>query len=131
MPGIYISINAGLLVLIWLVQIIIYPGMHGWERHRFAELHRDYSRRIAFIVGPLMLAQAVLAGRQLLMQPDLVAIGQTALIIFVWTITAFISVPLHRHLMAGYDARAVHRLITTNWLRTLGWSLISVLDWLG
>ena len=131
MPSIYIAINAGLLVLIWLVQIIIYPGMHGWDRHRFVELHRDYCRRITFIVGPLMLAQAVLAVHQILAEPDPVSIGQTALIFFIWTITAFISVPLHRHLTTGYDARSVHRLITTNWLRTVGWSLISVLDWLG
>ena len=127
----YISINAGLLVLIWLVQIIIYPGMHNWVNSTFAELHRGYSRRISLIVGPLMFAQAVLALRQVIIMPDLVAVMQAILIASVWGVTAFISVPLHRRLRAGYDARVINRLINTNWLRTVGWSLVSLLDWLG
>ncbi len=127
----YISINASLLVLIWLVQIIIYPGMYNWVNSTFAELHRGYSRRISLIVGPLMFAQAVLALRQVVIMPDLVSVMQAILIASVWGVTSFISVPLHRRLSAGYDARVINRLINTNWLRTVGWSLVSLLDWLG
>lgn len=125
------QINAGLLVLIWLVQIIIYPGMHGWDQTRFASLHRAYSKRISFIVGPLMSAQAVLALHQLTVAQDFVAAVQVLLIALVWGVTAFISVPLHRRLGRGYDAEAVNRLINTNWIRTAGWSLVCLLDWLG
>ena len=32
---------------------------------------------------------------------------------------------------ADNDAEAVNRLIRTNWLRTAGWSLVWLLDWLG
>lgn len=128
MPTLYTSINAGLLVLIWLVQIIIYPGMHGWDSTRFAELHRSYSRRICLIVCPLMLIQAVLALYQVIITPDFVSALQAMLITFVFGVTAFISVPLHRQLSAGYNARVVNRLIHTNWLRTVGWSLVSLFD---
>lgn len=62
----YASINSGLLVLIWLVQIIIYPGMHGWNRESFSKQHKGYSLRISLIVVPLMLAQAGLAAQQLI-----------------------------------------------------------------
>ena len=128
MSVLYASINAGLLVLIWLVQIIVYPGMHGWDTTRFSELHRDYGRRISLIVGPLMLTQIVLALRQVIITPDFVSIMQAMLITFVLGVTIFISVPLHRDLSGGYDSRVVNRLITTNWLRTFGWSLVSLFD---
>ena len=127
----YTSINCGLLVLIWLVQIIIYPGMHGWDKARFAELHGDYTRRITYIVGPLMLGQAALALHRVVVAPHKTAVLQTLLIAFVWGVTIFVSVPLHRKLSAGYDGRAVSRLCTTNWLRTAGWSLVSLLDLAG
>lgn len=128
MSVLYASINSGLLVLIWLVQIIIYPGMHGWDNARFADLHRDYWRRISYIVCPLMLTQVILALRQVIITTDFVSTMQVMLIIFVLGVTAFISVPLHRLLSAGYDARLVNRLTTTNWLRTVGWSLVCLLD---
>jgi len=121
----------GLLVLIWIVQIIIYPGMHAWVKGNFADLHRDYTRRISVIVGPLMLVQAVLGVRQVIITPEPVPVVQAILIASVWSVTAFISVPLHRRLGSGYDALVINRLIKTNWLRTAGWSLISLLDWLG
>lgn len=120
----------GLLVLIWVVQIIIYPGMHAWVNEKFADLHRDYTRRISVIVGPLMLAQAVLALRQIIIAPEFLSVMQAILIASVWSVTIFISVPLHRRLSSGYDARVINRLINTNWLRTVGWSLVSLLDWL-
>lgn len=125
------QINAGLVVLIWLVQIIIYPGMHGWDHSRFESLHRAYCRRIALIVGPLMPAQAVLAFYQLAVVGDFVTLTQVMLICLVAGVTVFISMPLHRRLSGGYDAEAVNRLIRTNWLRTAGWSLVWLLDWLG
>lgn len=131
MSVLYSAINGGLVVLIWLVQIIIYPGMHGWDQTRFAGLHRDYATRISFIVGPLMLGQAALALRQLITAPGSSATMQILLIGAVWGMTIFISVPLHRKLSDGYAERTVHRLVTTNWLRTFGWSLVFLLDMLG
>ena len=126
----YTAINGGLVVLIWLVQTIIYPGMHGWDKAEFKRLHRDYARRISFIVGPLMLAQAALALSQLAAAPGSAAIVQTLLIGGVWGATIFISVPLHRRLSEGYDPRNVDRLVVTNWLRTAGWSLVLLIDML-
>ena len=126
----FTSVNAGLLVLIWIVQIIIYPGMHGWDRDRFEVLHRDYVPRISCIAVPLILAQAALALWQAALAPNLISVAQVLLIGTVWGVTFFISVPLHKRLSGGYDAQAVTRLIGTNWLRTIGWSLVSLLDWL-
>ena len=117
-------------MLIWIVQTIIYPGMHGWDSDRFVLLHREYVRRISFIIVPLIVAQAGLALHQVLLAPNLITAAQVILIGAVWGMTFFISVPLHKRLSAGYDVQAVTRLTASNWLRTIGWSLISLLDWL-
>jgi len=119
-----------MLVLIWLVQIIIYPGMHGWDKPSFARLHRNYSMRISLIVGPLILIQSACAAKQMIQTPDLVSISQLLLIASVLAVTALISVPLHRRLSKGYQSREVDRLVNTNWLRTAGWSLVFLIGWL-
>jgi hypothetical protein len=129
MSILFTTVNGGLLVLIWIVQIIIYPGMHGWDRDRFQALHRDYVPRISLIVVPLIIAQAALALHQLMLAPNLIAAAQAVLIGAVLAVTFLLSVPLHKRLSAGYDAQTVTRLTGTNWLRTIGWSLISMLDW--
>lgn len=128
MSELYTAINGGLVVLIWLVQIIIYPGMRGWDKARFVHQHRDYCRRIAFIVGPLMCSQAALALYQAIGAQNRTAIVQVLLIAVVWGVTIFVSMPLHGRLGRGYDARALTLLINTNWLRTVGWTLICLLD---
>jgi microsomal dipeptidase-like Zn-dependent dipeptidase len=36
-------------------------------------------------------------------------------------------VPIHDHLTNGYDESAIRRLVRTNWLRTIGWSVRALL----
>ena len=81
------------------------------------------------IVVPLMLAQAALGLQMAMSPPGILPALQLILIAFVWGVTTFISVPLHRRLSTGHDVQIIDRLITTNWLRTTGWSLVSLLDW--
>ena len=50
-----IAISWGLLILIWLVQIIIYPGFHNIPENTFDQYHRWYAARISFLAIPLML----------------------------------------------------------------------------
>ena len=103
--------------------------MHNWVTSNFSEVHSVYTRHISFIVVPLMLAQAALALHMVISAPGILPVLQLILIAFVWGVTFLISVPLHRRLRAGHDGQVIERLINTNWLRTVGWSLISLLDW--
>jgi hypothetical protein len=124
-------INFGMVVLIWLVQLIIYPGMHGWQQARFAELHQTYTRQISAIVGPLILIQLLLSLLLLFQQRGVVELLQLILLGVMLGVTFLVSVPLHRLLSRGYDDKLVDRLVRTNWLRTFGWSLVSLLDVFG
>jgi GAF domain-containing protein len=46
-----------------------------------------------------------------------------ALLVVIWLSTAFLQVPLHRQLAAGYDSQSAARLVRSNWLRTIAWTL--------
>jgi len=77
-----------------------------------------------------MLAQGALGLQMAISPAGILPVLQLILIAFVWGVTAFISVPLHRRLSAGHDVQVLNRLINTNWLRTTGWTLVSLLDWI-
>ncbi|MCA6074564.1 hypothetical protein [Fulvivirga sedimenti] len=115
----------GLVVLIWLVQMIIYPGFNVIDPASFDNWHRKYMVLITFVVAPLMFAQVFLTGIQLWMNLTIINIASMGLIISVWLHTFFKAVPLHNSLAReGNQAPIVDELVKANWYRTIIWSLI-------
>ena len=127
-----------LVGLIWFVQLVAYPlfaQAGGLETNAFLGYHQAHSRRITWIVLPLMLTELLAAGGWLWLPPPGVPRSVTwvgfALVVVVWLATAFVSVPRHEELARGFDARAQQRLVTTNWIRTCCWTARGiVLLWL-
>ncbi len=60
--------DTGLFVLIWMVQLIIYPSFIFYEPKDLYKWHSKYTKRIAFIVIPLMLGQLLTVFLQLYLQ---------------------------------------------------------------
>jgi hypothetical protein len=118
---VHIVATAGMFGLIWFVQVVHYPLFDGVEGDFsvYAERHGD---RTSLVVGPLMVAEAVTAAVLLIDDPSALTIVGFVLVAVVWLSTAFIQVPCHRRLAAGFDPVAHRRLVTTNWLRTAAWS---------
>lgn len=117
-------IDAGLLVLIWLVQLVIYPAFRHIEEAGFADWHQNYTLRVGIIVGPLLLAQVALMIVLHWQNPKLDGriLVPEALVAIAWIITYICSVPCHRTLSSKKDHPAIELLIRTNWLRTLCWT---------
>lgn len=44
------------------------------------------------------------------------------LLAIIWLSTLFMQVPLHNLLAQGFDPSVHHKLVTSNWLRTIAWS---------
>ena len=85
-----IAIDFGLVVLIWLVQLIIYPSFRYMSAEQLAIWHPNYSNLITLFVGPLMLAQVgVIGGWQLLNRFSWLAAASTVLVGLMWASTAF------------------------------------------
>ncbi len=127
-----IATDSAMAVLIWLVQLIIYPAFHSIESARFTEWHRKYMKTISIFVIPLMLMQAGCIGLQLREKPDAATLAAAGSVLLAWLITFGISAPCHRQLQhEGKDETVIRRLISTNWLRTACWSLTWLLGHFG
>lgn len=117
----FIVVNAMLFILIWLVQVIIYPSFEYCNREQFAMWHNRYTGLISLFVVPLMFAQLFFALYTLQNIHGYIILG---LIIGVWLTTFLLSVPCHNNLHNnGYDRNIIHRLVMTNWPRTIMWTL--------
>ncbi len=117
--------------LIWFVQIVHYPlfGLVGSDR--FVEYERQHARRTTLIVGPMMLVELMTAAAIVIVTPRDVprwlAIAGVALVGTIWISTASLQVPQHRRLAGGFDGLALRRLVGTNWIRTVAWTLRGVI----
>lgn len=123
LPYANLAVSWGLLILIWLVQLIIYPGFHRIPRETFAAYHRWYVIRISSVVLPLMLAELILTVWWIRSDNySLVSVLAGILVLIVWLSTFVLQVPIHNQLKTGKDAKLIQRLVTTNWIRTVAWS---------
>ena len=113
--------------LIWLVQLVHYPLFSHVGMPDFARYEQEHTRRITLIVGPLMSLEGVTAVALVFLADGVamrgMAIVGLLLVGAIWASTAFWQVPCHRKLSAGFDPLAARRLVTTNWLRTLAWTV--------
>ena len=49
------------------------------------------------------------------------------LVIVIWASTALLQIPLHNSLGRGLDLEAIEKLVSGNWVRTVAWSMRSIL----
>lgn len=113
--------------IIWFVQIVHYPLFAAVPSQAFQAYQEKHVRRTGWVVAPPMLVE-VGSALALTLYPSesldaWLVWGGVALLLVVWGATAVFSVPLHNQLLNGFDARAHRRLLRTNWLRTLAWTL--------
>lgn len=121
-------VDFGLVVLIWLTQLVVYPSFLWSEERSFPRWHAIYTRRISLLVVPLMLGQALMHGVRIASSPTATAGLAAAAILVAWVVTFAFAVPCHRALHTeGHDRAVIRRLIGWNWWRTSCWTLAFVL----
>jgi uncharacterized membrane protein len=112
--------------VIWLVQLVHYPEFRDLDRAVFSQSMLRHQRLTTWVVGPVMLVE-LLTGFSLILSAPLLqrrfALMNMTLLATIWLLTVFVSVPRHERLAAGYDRRTIDSLVSTNWPRTLLWSL--------
>lgn len=112
--------------LIWFVQVVHYPLMSLVGEDRFIAYEARHRTLTAFVVGAPMATEGVCTVWLFLSPPA--GMGRTVpflggvLLAVVLASTVWLQVPMHERLSRGYDASAARRLVTTNWVRILGWS---------
>jgi len=124
-------LDFGLLVLIWMVQLLIYPSFVYFSEDRLIAWHKKYTPRISIIVIPLMLGQLMLYGTVLQQAKTVYSIGSFSLVLLVWLLTFTIFVPRHKSITAGdFTQKSLRELTRFNWSRTVVWSALFIWNYL-
>ncbi len=120
-----------LVGLIWIVQRVHYAQFDGVGTAGWGEYHRRHMSNIGVVVVPAMLVELASAVLLTWVRPTVVPAWMVwvglALVGLMWVSTAAIQVPLHNRLAGGFDAEIGRRLVATNWLRTIGWTVRGLL----
>ena len=120
-------IDTAIVILIWLVQFIIYPAYHHIEKNDFSQWHYNYMQSISYFVMPLMLAQGFIIIYQCFHRPSYLVYLSAFGILIAWLSTFIYSVPCHNVLQQdGYNEIITNRLILTNWIRTISWTVVLI-----
>jgi uncharacterized membrane protein len=112
--------------LIWFVQLVHYPLMGKVGDAGYVQYQRLHERYTGWAVGPALLVEMVTAVLLVILRPagypaELAWVG-LAMVALLWLSTAFVQVPCHRRLGAGFDPAAHRRLVVSNWVRTALWT---------
>ena len=116
-------VDVAMAAVSWLILLCTYPDFARWQAEGFAQHHEAYTRRVGWVVGPLLLAQlgghaclAFVAGRGF-------GLG---LVLMCWALTAAWSVPCHRRLqLEGPTSPALAGLIRSHTWRTALWTVLA------
>jgi hypothetical protein len=122
-------IDAGFVVLIWAVQLVIYPSFKFYSKANLFQWHRLYTKRVTVIVLPLMGSQLLLGFIYLFQVQNTYTISSFVIILALWVITFTVFVPLHQSIDIGKPVENVClKLEKRNWIRTLLWSLLFIIS---
>ena len=113
--------------LIWFVQIVHYPLMAQVDSAEFTAYERLHQARTSLVVAGPMLAELAAAVGLFWYRPSDVPMAAliigAVLVAVIWASTIVWQMPAHRALEQGFDAAAHRRLVRTNWVRTVAWTL--------
>jgi hypothetical protein len=117
--------------LIWFVQAVHYPLMRDVPAEAFVRYEQRHQRATTWVVAPAMLVELITAIALMLVlswSAALVMAGvNLGLLMGIWASTLAVQMPIHRRLAWGHERTLIDQLIRTNWVRTVLWSLRSVL----
>ena len=117
--------------VIWFVQIVHYPLFRFVGRDSFEQFSITHSGYASYVVTVPMLVELVSSVILLKWYPENLSynffIFGFILVLLIWMSTFLMQVPAHRSLSNGYDYKSINHLVKSNWIRTILWSIRSVL----
>ena len=116
--------------LIWFVQLVHYPLFANVGKEQFKGYEELHQRLTTWVVGPAMLvelATAVILLKYLQSDSQTLAWVGVGLVAVIWLSTALFSVPAHNSLTIEFTTAAWQQLVSTNWIRTVAWTVRGIL----
>lgn len=116
-------LDFGMVIIIWLVQLVIYPGFLTCEKSKLVDWHKAYTSRVGWVIIPIMFTQLPLVAWLVWIEQSLMDIVALFCLLICWVLTFGVSVRLHRKMDNGdTSCETIQRLIKTNWPRTVLWT---------
>ena len=116
-----------LVGVIWIVQILHYPLLANVGADGYADYHNRHTSRITPVVAPAMILELLTAIYLAFTVFEAIDYRYfwcgLALVLIIWLSTFFVQVPLHEKLGASFESGVQRKLVQTNWIRTIAWSL--------
>ena len=113
--------------IIWFVQIVHYPLFAGVGGPQYRRYMAGHTRLTGWVVGPPMLLEAATSVLLVFQAPPGVearAAWLGAILLgLIWASTWLLQVPRHGQLAGEFHPRVHAALVSTNWVRTIAWSL--------
>jgi DMSO reductase anchor subunit len=118
----HIVLTAMMTGVIWVIQLVHYPSFQYVESSVYTKFQKFHMRSITYIVMPLMIGELLTAFLLLAYQTSMLYFLNLAGVVLIWLSTAVLSVPCHAKLEKAYSFEQAHKLVKTNWPRTILWS---------
>ena len=112
--------------LCWFVQVVHYPLFLKIRQEDFARYERG-NFATGLITIPIMTAEWITGFWLLWEEPNIWWIINGVLMLVIGFSTFIFQVPTHIQLSLAPKPEQIHFLIRTNWIRTISWTLRSIL----
>jgi len=119
--------------IIWFVQIVHYPLFLKVPLEGFVSYEQSHTVRTGLVVAPLMLLEmgtaiglvglSLFSGEKTTVGLSPLHLGALGCLLLIWASTFLIQVPLHQLLEQRADPKAMELLVSTNWIRTILWTI--------
>lgn len=117
--------------LIWVIQLVHYPLFLLVGERSFPAYERQHTRRMGWLLVIPATTEIVTAAALAFVRPESVeswlVFVAGSLLAGIWLMTGWVQAPTHGLLSAGYDRSLINRLVSSNWWRTIGWTVRGVL----
>lgn len=124
-----LMVDFGLVVLIWIVQLIVYPSFNYYKKENLITWHKKYTPLMGYIVGPLMLLQLGIAIYQATQLINSIILLNLLTISVIWMSTLSQFIPIHSNISKGQVSKEMLiSLVRKNWLRTILWTFLLILN---
>ena len=129
MLAMHLALASIMVGVIWVIQLVHYPSFRFTDREKYVSFQIFHMRNISFIVVPVMILE-FLSGLLLVLYHSnheyLLRISFILLLI-IWLVTALFFAQIHQKLSKGYDETLVRNLVSLNWIRTLLWTIRTII----
>ena len=117
--------------IIWFVQVVHYPLLGQVGLANFVRYEEQHTLLTTFIVFPPMFLELVTSACLLGIRPRYILATEAYAIFtitgFIWLLTFIVHVPQHDMLSRGFSGELHATLVSTNWGRTILWTVKSAL----